>query len=132
MKANPADAPILSLSLTSATAPLRQLSDLADTLVAQRLAEIAGVGRVSVQGGSKPAVRIRADLAALAALNLSLEDLRTAIAGANVSAPKGSLDGSAQAHAIGANDQITSAADYRASPSPCAAARRCASATWRP
>ncbi len=114
VKANPADAPIMTLSLTSKTAPLRQLSDLADTLVAQRLAEISGVGRVSVQGGSKPAIRIRADLAALTALNLSLEDLRTAIAGANVSAPKGSLDGVAQSHAIAANDQITSAAEYGA------------------
>jgi multidrug efflux pump len=114
VKANPADAPILTLSLTSRTAPLRQLSDLADTLVAQRLSEISGVGRVSVQGGSKPAIRIRADLAALAALNLSLEDIRTSIAAANVSAPKGSLDGNAQSHAISANDQITSAADYGA------------------
>ncbi len=114
VKANPADAPIFTLSLTSRTAPLRQLSDLADTLVAQRLAEISGVGRVSVQGGSKPAIRIRADLAALAALNLSLTDLRTAIAAANVSAPKGSLDGTSQSHAIAANDQITSAAGYGA------------------
>jgi multidrug efflux pump len=112
VKANPADAPIMTLALTSSTAPLRQLSDLADTLVAQRLAEIGGVGRVSVQGGSKPAVRVRADLAALAALGLGLEDLRTAIAAANVSAPKGSLDGRTQTHAISANDQIISAADY--------------------
>jgi multidrug efflux pump len=111
-KANPADAPIVTLSLSSPSLPLRALSDLADTLIAQRLAEIGGVGRVSVQGGSKPAVRVRADLAALAAKGLSLEDLRVAIAAANVSSPKGSLDGPAQSHAIAANDQIASAEDY--------------------
>ncbi|OYU47606.1 MAG: acriflavine resistance protein B [Rhizobiales bacterium PAR1] len=111
-KANPADAPIVTLALTSKTVPLRVLSDFADTLIAQRLAEVSGVGQVSVQGGSKPAVRVKADLAALAAKNLSLEDLRTAISGANTSAPKGSLDGANQSHAIAANDQITSAKDY--------------------
>lgn len=111
-KANPADAPIITLALTSPTVPLRGLSDLADTLIAQRLAEIGGVGRVSVQGGSKPAIRVRADLAALSSKGLSLEDLRTAVNAANVSAPKGSLDGQSQSHAISANDQITTAQDY--------------------
>jgi multidrug efflux pump len=112
VKANPADAPVMTLALTSPTLPLRVLSDLADTLIAQRLAEIGGVGRVSVQGGSKPAVRVQADLAALAAKGLSLEDVRTAVAAANVTSPKGSLDGRSQAHAIAANDQIATAEDY--------------------
>lgn len=111
-KANPADAPIITLALTSPTTPLRTLSDLADTLIAQRLAEVSGVGQVSVQGGSKPAVRIAADVAALAAKGLSLEDLRTAIVNANTANPKGSLDGVSQSHAIAANDQITKAEDY--------------------
>src|SRR5262249_23460774 len=88
------------------------LSDLADTLIAQRLSEVPGVGSVSVQGGLKPAVRVQADLEALASVGMSLEDLRSAVAAANVSSPKGSLDGKIQSHAIAANDQITSAKDY--------------------
>ncbi|WP_284178208.1 efflux RND transporter permease subunit [Rhabdaerophilum sp. SD176] len=111
-KANPADAPILTLALTAPNTPVRAMADLADTLIAQRLAEIGGVGRVAVQGGSKPAIRVKADLAALAAKGLSLEDLRTAVSAANVSAAKGSLDGAVQSHSIAANDQITSAKDY--------------------
>lgn len=111
-KANPADAPILTLALTAPNTPVRVMSDLADTLIAQRLAEISGVGRVAVQGGSKPAIRVQADLAALAAKGLSLEDLRSAVSAANVSAAKGSLEGQVQSHAIAANDQITSAKDY--------------------
>jgi multidrug efflux pump len=111
-KVNPADAPIVTLAISSPTIPLRELSDAADSLLAQRLSEISGVGHVSVQGGLKPAVRVQADLAALAGKGLSLEDLRTAVAGANVSAPKGSLDGRAQSYAIAANDQITTARAY--------------------
>jgi multidrug efflux pump len=111
-KANPADAPILTLALTSSNTSVRVMADLADTLIAQRLAEVGGVGRVAVQGGSKPAIRVQADLAALAAKGLSLDDLRSAVAAANVSAAKGSLDGATQSHAIAANDQITSARDY--------------------
>lgn len=111
-KANPADAPILTLALTAPNTPVRVMADLADTLIAQRLAEIGGVGRVAVQGGSKPAIRVQADLAALASKGLSLEDLRSAVSAANVSAAKGSLDGAVQSHAIAANDQITSARDY--------------------
>jgi multidrug efflux pump len=111
-KINPADTPILTLALTSKTLPLRDLSDLADTLIAQRLSEVPGVGSVSVQGGLKPAVRVQADLEALASVGMSLEDLRAAVAAANVSAPKGSLDGASQSHAIAANDQITTAKDY--------------------
>jgi multidrug efflux pump len=111
-KVNPADVPILTLALTSDTVPLRDLSDLADTLIAQRISELPGVGSVSVQGGLKPAIRIQADLDALASYSLGLEDIRAAVAAANVSAPKGSLDSPTQSHAIAANDQITSATDY--------------------
>jgi multidrug efflux pump len=111
-KVNPADAPIVTLALTSPSISLRQLSDLADTLMAQRLAEVTGVGRVTVQGGLKPAVRIQADLTRLAAYGISLEDVRAAISGANVSGPKGSLDGSQQSYMISANDQLDAAAAY--------------------
>jgi len=111
-KINPADIPVMTLALTSKTQPLRELSDLADTLIAQRLSEVPGVGSVSVQGGLKPAIRVQADLEALASVGMSLEDLRSAVAAANVSSPKGSLDGQTQSHAIAANDQITSARDY--------------------
>jgi multidrug efflux pump len=111
-KINPADTPIMTLALTSRTVPLRELSDLADTLIAERLSELPGVGSVSIQGGLKPAVRVQADLQALASFGMSLEDVRAAVAAANVSSPKGALDGTTQAHAIAANDQITSAKDY--------------------
>jgi multidrug efflux pump len=112
-KLNPADAPIVTLALTSETIPLRTLSDLADTLMAQRLASVSGVGHVSVQGGIKPAVRIQADLSRLASYGLSMADLRTAITAANVSGPKGSLDGRYQSYTISSNDQITDAAAYK-------------------
>ncbi|WP_420135545.1 efflux RND transporter permease subunit [Rhodopseudomonas sp.] len=112
-KVNPADAPVMTLALTSSTVSLRGMSDVADTILAQRLAQITGVGRVSVLGGLKPAVRVQADLARLAAYGISMEDLRTAIAGANVSGPKGSLDGAQQAYTIAANDQIAAADAYR-------------------
>jgi multidrug efflux pump len=112
-KVNPADAPIMTLALTSSTISLRQMSDLADTLMAQRLAEVSGVGAVSVQGRLKPAIRIQADLARLAAYGIALEDLRTAIVNANVAGPKGSLDGAHQSYVIAANDQITAAETYK-------------------
>jgi len=112
-KVNPADVPIVTLAMTSESISIRQLSDLADTLLAQRLAEVSGVGKVSVQGGLKPAVRIQADLARLAAYGVSLEDLRAAITGANVSGPKGQLDGAHQSYLIAANDQIASADAYK-------------------
>src|SRR6202008_1969939 len=83
-KVNPADAPIITLALTSPTISLRQLSDLSDTVLTQRLSEVTGVGKVTVQGGLKPAVRIQADLARLANYGLSLEDLRTTLVAANV------------------------------------------------
>ena len=112
-KVNPADAPVMTLALTSETISLRAMSDIADTILAQRLSQISGVGRVSVLGGLKPAVRVQADLARLAAYGISMEDLRTAIAGANVSGPKGSLDGAQQAYTIAANDQIAAADAYK-------------------
>ncbi len=112
-KVNPADAPVLTLALTSDTISLRAMSDLADTILAQRLSQLTGVGRVAVLGGLKPAVRVQADLARLAAYGISMEDLRNAIAGANVSGPKGSLDGAQQAYTIAANDQIAAAEAYK-------------------
>src|SRR5919198_1240466 len=112
-KVNPADAPILTLALTSDTTSLREMSDLADTLIAQRLSQVSGVGSVAVQGGVKPAVRIQADLARLAAYGMGPEDLRLAIVAANVAGPKGALDGTHQSYTIGANDQILAAEAYR-------------------
>jgi multidrug efflux pump len=112
-KVNPADAPVMTLALTSETLSLRSLSDLADTILGQRLSQISGVGRVAVLGGLKPAVRVQADMARLAAYGIAMEDLRSAIAGANVSGPKGSLDGAQQAYTIAANDQIAAADAYK-------------------
>jgi multidrug efflux pump len=112
-KVNPADTPIVTLALTSETVALRTLSDLADTLLAQRLSEISGVGNVSTQGGIKPAVRIQADLPRLAAYGLGLEDIRQAIVNANVAGPKGAFDGAFQSYTIAANDQLAAAEAYR-------------------
>ena len=112
-KVNPADTPIMTLALTSNTSSLREMSDLADTLIAQRLSQITGVGSVSVQGGIRPAIRIQADLSRLAAYGLGVEDVRLAIVAANVAGPKGALDGSQQSYTIGANDQIVAADAYR-------------------
>ncbi|HEX5517967.1 MAG TPA: efflux RND transporter permease subunit, partial [Pseudolabrys sp.] len=106
-KVNPADAPIITLALTSQTINQRTLSDMADTIMAPRLSEVTGVGRVSVQGGIRPAIRIQADLSRIAAYGIALDDLRTAVVGANVAGPKGALDGAHQSYTIAANDQIT-------------------------
>jgi multidrug efflux pump len=111
-KVNPADTPIVTLALRSKTATLRQLSDLADTLIAPRLSEVPGVGHVSVEGGVRPAIRIQADLARLAANRMGMEDLRFAIAAANVAGAKGSLDGLRQSYTLDANDQILAAQQY--------------------
>lgn len=113
-KVNPADTPILTLALLSDTVPLRGLSDLADTLIAQRLAGVPGVGRVSIEGGVRPAIRIQADLNRLSAYGLGLADLRTSIVGANVSGPKGQLDGASQSYTIASNDQLRTAEAYGA------------------
>ena len=111
-KVNPADAPIVTLALTSGTQSLRALSDLADTMLSQRLSSISGVGHVSVEGGIKPAVRIEADVSRLASYGLSMADLSAAISAANVAGPKGSLDGDKQSYTIAANDQISHAKAY--------------------
>jgi multidrug efflux pump len=112
-KVNPADAPILTLGLTSSTLPLSKVEDLADTALAQKISQLPGVGLVSISGGQKPAVRIQANPTALASYGLSLEDLRTALAAANVDQAKGQLDGHRQSFTIGANDQLLSSSDYR-------------------
>src|SRR5438309_5905723 len=112
-KVNPADAPILTLALTSATVPLPQVEDLADTRLAQKISQLAGVGLVSVSGGQRPAMRIQANPRALAAYSLTLEDLRGAVAAANVNQAKGSFDGPRQSSVIGANDQLLTSRDYK-------------------
>jgi len=112
-KVNPADAPILTLALTSKSLPLSKVEDLADTAIAQKVSQVTGVGLVSISGGQKPAVRIQANPTALAAYGLSLEDVRTALAAANVDQAKGTLNGPRQSFTIGANDQLTAGAQYR-------------------
>jgi multidrug efflux pump len=111
-KVNPADAPILTLGLVSKTLPLTQLEDLADTRMAQKISQIEGVGLVSVSGGQRPAVRIIANVRALAAYGLNIDDLRTTIGNANVNSPKGTLDGPARSWTLNANDQIQSPEAY--------------------
>ncbi len=111
-KVNPADSPILTLALTSDTLPLSKVEDLADTALAQKISQLPGVGLVSISGGQKPAVRIQANPTALASYGLSLEDIRTALAAANVNQAKGVLDGARQSFTIGANDQLSSSAEY--------------------
>jgi len=112
-KINPADAPILTLALTSKSLPLSKVEDFADTRLAQKISQLPGVGLVSISGGQKPAVRIQANPAALAARGLTLGDVRTAVAASNVNQAKGSFDGLRQAYAIGANDQLLTSDDYR-------------------
>src|SRR5579885_3561765 len=111
-KVNPADAPILTLALTSKTMPLPQVEDLADTRLAQKISQLAGVGLVSINGGQRPALRIQADTRKLAAYGLNIDDLRTTIANANVNTPKGNFDGPSRSYTINANDQLQSADDY--------------------
>ena len=111
-KVNPADAPVMTLALTSQTMELSKVEDLADTILAQKISQLSGVGLVSINGGQKPAVRIQANPTALAGYGLSLEDIRSALGTANVNQAKGNLNGSRQAYTIGANDQLLSSADY--------------------
>ena len=111
-KTNPADAPIITLALTSDTMPLAKVEDLADTRLAPKISQLAGVGLVSISGGQKPAVRIQANPTQLASYGLNLEDLRNAITAANVNQAKGNFDGPHQSFQIGANDQLLSSADY--------------------
>src|SRR5437773_2856652 len=112
-KVNPADAPILTLALTSDSLPLSKVEDMADTSLAQKISQLPGVGLVSISGGQKPAVRIQVNPTALAAIGLSLEDLRAVIATANVNQAKGNFDGPKQAYTIEANDQLLSSDNYR-------------------
>jgi len=112
-KVNPADAPILTLALTSKSLPLSKVEDLADTMLAQKISQLPGVGLVSISGGQRPAVRIQANPTALASYGLSLEDLRTSLNSANVNQAKGTFDGPQQSYTIGANDQLLSADTYR-------------------
>src|SRR5271168_3962470 len=111
-KVNPADAPILTLAVTSTSMPITQIEDLADTRIAQKISQLAGVGLVSINGAQRPAVRIQVNLQALASYGLNIDDLRTTISNANTDAPKGSFDGAARAYSIDANDQISSAQQY--------------------
>src|SRR6202158_3545717 len=111
-KTNPADTPILTLALTSKELPLSKVEDLADTRLAPKISQLPGVGLVSISGGQKPAVRIRANPTTLASYGLNLEDVRTALLAANVNQAKGNFDGPQQAYTIGANDQLLSSSDY--------------------
>ncbi|MDT4331359.1 MdtB/MuxB family multidrug efflux RND transporter permease subunit [Methylomonas sp. MED-D] len=112
-KVNPADTPIMTLAVSAESMPLFKVEDLVDTRLAQKIAQLPGVGMVSISGGQRPAVRIQANHKALAAYGISLEDVRTAIAAANVSQPKGSINGPTRAATIDSNDQLRSAAEYR-------------------
>jgi len=112
-RVNPADAPIFSVALTSDSVPIDQIADIADTYMQPRLSQIQGVGRVAVQGGLKPAIRVRLDPARLASYGLSMEDVRSAVSNANVSGAKGGFDGAKLAYAVGTNDQLMSPEAYR-------------------
>ncbi|MGA8655184.1 MAG: multidrug efflux RND transporter permease subunit [Chthoniobacterales bacterium] len=112
-KVNPADTPILTLAITSDSLPIAKVNDFADSLLAQKLSQVSGVGLVTIEGNQKPAVRIQFNPAALASLGMGPEDLRNAITQANVNAPKGSFDGARQSYTIGSNDQLQTADAYR-------------------
>jgi len=112
-KVNPADAPILTLGVTSQTIPMTDVQNLVDTRLAQKISQIPGVGLVTLSGGERPAVRVQVNPKAAASQGLSMEDIRTAIGAANVNQAKGSFDGPARAYTIDANDQLRSADDYR-------------------
>ena len=111
-KVNPADAPVLTLGITSKVMPLTEVEDLADTRVAQKISQLKGVGVVSISGGQRPAVRVMVNPRALAAYGLNLDDLRTTIGEANQNGPKGTLDGPMSAYTVNTNDQIKSAEEY--------------------
>ncbi|CAN7215499.1 MULTISPECIES: efflux RND transporter permease subunit [unclassified Variovorax] len=112
-KVNPADAPILTLAVSSETMPLTEVQNLVNTRLAQKISQVSGVGLVSLSGGQRPAVRIQADTNALASVGIGLDTLRTAIAAANANSAKGSFDGPKRAYTINANDQLVAAADYK-------------------
>jgi multidrug efflux pump len=112
-RVNPADAPILTLSLHSNSRPLRDVNDFADSILAQKLSQVQGVGLVSIAGNVRPAVRVQVNPAQLSNLGLTLEDVRSALTEANVNAPKGTLNGKTQSYSIGTNDQLATAAEYK-------------------
>jgi multidrug efflux pump len=112
-KTNPADAPVLTLAITSTTIPLSQVEDLVDTRLAPKISQLSGVGLVSISGGQKPAVRIQVNPTALSSYGINLEDLRTAVTQSSVNAAKGNFDGPRQDYQIDANDQLVTSADYR-------------------
>ena len=112
-KVNPADAPVLTLALTSQTLPLTKVQDFADTRLAQKISQLSGVGLVSISGGQKPAVRVQANPMALSSYGLGLEDVRAAIVAQNTNQAKGTLDGPRQAYTISGNDQLLSSAEYK-------------------
>ncbi|HET6431803.1 efflux RND transporter permease subunit [Dyella sp.] len=112
-RVNPADAPILTLMLTSDSRALRDVNDLADSIIAQKLSQVQGVGLVSIAGNVRPAVRVQVNPAQLSNLGLTLEDVRSALSQANVNAPKGTLNGKTQSYSIGTNDQLSNAAEYK-------------------
>src|SRR5689334_17442666 len=112
-KINPADAPVLTLGLTSQTLPLARVQDFADTRLAQKISQLPGVGLVSISGGQKPAIRIQANPTALAGYGLTLEDLRSTVSQSNVNQAKGSFDGPRRSYTVGANDQLLSSEQYR-------------------
>jgi len=112
-RVNPADAPILTLMLTSDSRALRDVNDLADSIIAQKLSQVQGVGLVSIAGNVRPAVRVQVNPAQLSNLGLTLEDVRSALSQANVNAPKGTLNGKTQSYSIGTNDQLVDAAQYK-------------------
>jgi multidrug efflux pump len=112
-KVNPADAPILSLGITSKTMQMPQVQNLVDTRLAQKISQVAGVGLVTLSGGQRPAVRVQVNPRAAASAGLSMDDIRNAIAAANVNQAKGSFDGPARAYTIDANDQLRSAVEYK-------------------
>ncbi|EIL88001.1 acriflavin resistance protein [Rhodanobacter fulvus Jip2] len=112
-RVNPADAPILTLALQSDSRPLRDVNDLADSILAQKLSQVQGVGLVSIAGNVRPAVRVQVNPAQLSNLGLTMEDVRSALTQANVNAPKGTLNGKTQSYSIGTNDQLSTAAEYK-------------------
>jgi len=112
-RVNPADAPILTLMLTSESLPLREVNNYADSILAQKLSQVQGVGLVSIAGNVRPAVRVQVNPSQLANLGLTMEDVRSALTQANVNAPKGTLNGATQSYSIGTNDQLVDAAEYK-------------------
>src|SRR3989344_2354084 len=112
-KVNPADAPVLTLAISSDTLPLTEVQNLVNTRLAQKISQVSGVGLVSLAGGQRPAVRIQADTKALASYGIGLDTLRTAITSANANSAKGSFDGPQRSYTINANDQLLTVDDYK-------------------